>query len=339
MSSKARNLLSSGVTNVVQSFYDNFVQSNAELRASAGVRAVIIRRVNRPCCDWCKSLEGRYDIDNAPDNIYRRHKDCDCTVVCYDEKGYTDAWSKKVYQTEQETRMAAVRKIETRQKEAAIKNPAEKAEELEKQIKPFNEYNLTRSRQFKSLEELEKQSKSSIISMQSYEDVSGYFREKHEIELVGLEGKPLEKVKITLAGYDDFLSEFPETKSMIKEIKYNSRLRDYGTMNSEGFSQVGPIGIGDYGTGLHEAAHALDFEKSIAEKDTWSASVIKEARKKLKLKKNSKAYINQVTKIAGNYEKDEREIFAYALESEIGGVSNDLSKEIYRLVKEKHGRS
>ena len=43
--------------------------------------------------------------------------------------------------------------------------------------------------------------------------------------------------------------------------------------------------------------------------------------------------------IAGNYEKDEREIFAYALESEISGVSNDFSKEIYRLVKEKHGRS
>lgn len=111
MSSKARNLLSSGVTNVAQSFYDNFVQSNAELRASAGVRAVIIRRVNRPCCDWCKSLEGRYDIDDAPDNIYRRHKDCDCTVVCYDEKGYTDAWSKKVYQTEQEARKAKVNEI------------------------------------------------------------------------------------------------------------------------------------------------------------------------------------------------------------------------------------
>ena len=116
MSSKARNLLSSGVTNVAQSFYDNFVQSNAELRASAGVRAVIIRRVNRPCCDWCKSLEGRYDIDDAPDNIYRRHKDCDCTVVCYDEKGYTDAWSKKVYQTEQEARKANAREIEAKQK-------------------------------------------------------------------------------------------------------------------------------------------------------------------------------------------------------------------------------
>ena len=123
------------------------------------------------------------------------------------------------------------------------------------------------------------------------------------------------------------------------KIKYNSHIRDYGTMNSDRISQVGAIGIGDYGTGLHEAAHALDFEKSIATKDAWSVSVIKEARKNLKLKKNSKAYINQVTRIAGNYEKDEREIFAYALESEISGVSNDFSKEIYRLVKEKHGRS
>lgn len=130
MSSKARNLLSSGVTNVTQSFYDNFVQSNAELRASAGVRAVIIRRVNRPCCDWCKSLEGRYDIDDVPDNIYRRHKDCDCTVVCYDVKGYTDAWSKKVYQTEQEARQANVREIEAKQKK---KTTAHKTESTKKE--------------------------------------------------------------------------------------------------------------------------------------------------------------------------------------------------------------
>jgi hypothetical protein len=127
MSSKARNLLSSGVTNVAQSFYDNFVQSNAELRASAGVRAVIIRRVNRPCCDWCKSLEGRYDIDDAPDNIYSRHKDCDCTVVCYDEKGYTDAWSKKVYQTEQEARKANAREIEAKQKRKTTEHKEEPA--------------------------------------------------------------------------------------------------------------------------------------------------------------------------------------------------------------------
>ena len=135
MSSRARNLLSAGTVNVIQSFYDNFLQSNAEVRASAGLKTKIIRKVNRPCCDWCNRLQGTYDIDNVPDNIYRRHQNCDCTVVAVTEKGYTDVWSKKVYQTEREARTASAREIEAKQKKKTTAHKAESAKKEKEIIK------------------------------------------------------------------------------------------------------------------------------------------------------------------------------------------------------------
>ena len=130
MSSRARNLLSAGTVNVIQSFYDSFLQSNAETRASAGLKTKIIRKTNRPCCDWCKALENTYDIDNAPDDIYGRHQNCDCTVVVVTEKGYTDAWSKKTYKTELEARKASARGIEAGQKKKTKVEPARREKNL-----------------------------------------------------------------------------------------------------------------------------------------------------------------------------------------------------------------
>lgn len=129
MSSRALNLLSAGTVNVIQSFYDSFLQSNAETRASTGLKTKIVRKVNRPCCEWCNSLQGTYDIDNVPDNIYRRHQNCDCTVIAVTEKGYTDVWSKKVYQTELEARKASIREIEARQKKTKVE-PARREKDL-----------------------------------------------------------------------------------------------------------------------------------------------------------------------------------------------------------------
>ena len=131
MSSRARNLLSAGTVNVIQCFYDSFLQSNAETRASAGLKTKIIRKTNRPCCDWCKALENTYDIDNAPDDIYGRHQNCDCTVVVVTEKGYTDAWSKKTYKTELEARKASIREIEEKQKNRIIQKAYGKEKENE----------------------------------------------------------------------------------------------------------------------------------------------------------------------------------------------------------------
>lgn len=121
MSNKARNLLSAGTVNVIQSFFDNFLQSNAEMRASAGFKTTITRRAIGKCCDWCSGLCGTFDIDKAPADIYRRHENCTCMVTVHSEKGYTDAWSKKTYKTKQEARKARAKEIEAEQEKSTKK--------------------------------------------------------------------------------------------------------------------------------------------------------------------------------------------------------------------------
>ena len=44
---------------------------------------------------------------DAPKDVYRRHANCKCIVLCRTEKGtYQDVWSKKEYKTQREARIA-----------------------------------------------------------------------------------------------------------------------------------------------------------------------------------------------------------------------------------------
>ena len=110
-------LMDSGTRNIVQSANDEYCKKNAEFRAKAGLEVLIIRESLGECCSWCSDLEGVYTYDTAPDDVYARHRDCNCVVSTKTKKGtFQDAWSKKEYKTYRENRIARAKEIEREQK-------------------------------------------------------------------------------------------------------------------------------------------------------------------------------------------------------------------------------
>lgn len=109
---KYQRLLSSAVNNLSRAFYDQYVETNAKFRAKAGLKVTIVREALGECCSWCSDLAGVYSYDNAPDDIYARHRDCSCVVSTRTEKGtWQDAWSRKEYKSYRENRIAKEQEI------------------------------------------------------------------------------------------------------------------------------------------------------------------------------------------------------------------------------------
>lgn len=109
---KFGRLLDSGVRNLSQSFYDHYVEANAKFRSKAGLKVTIVREALGECCDWCSDLAGIYSYENAPDEIYARHRDCNCIVSTKTEKGtWQDAWSRKEYNSFKENRIEREQEI------------------------------------------------------------------------------------------------------------------------------------------------------------------------------------------------------------------------------------
>lgn len=67
--------------NFSQSIVDKTIQTNADLHYRAGLTPKIIRKSERKCCEWCANLAGEYDYPtDMPDDVFRRHENCRCTV-------------------------------------------------------------------------------------------------------------------------------------------------------------------------------------------------------------------------------------------------------------------
>lgn len=77
---KIKWMLDEPIVNFSQSIVDDSIKENADFQSRSGLRPKIIRRVSGHACKWCQSLAGSYDYRSAPDDIYRRHERCRCTV-------------------------------------------------------------------------------------------------------------------------------------------------------------------------------------------------------------------------------------------------------------------
>ena len=73
-------LLDEPIVNFSQSIVDDTIKVNAEFHASLGATPKIVRKVVGNCCKWCKSLAGTYSYPDIPQDVYRRHQRCRCTV-------------------------------------------------------------------------------------------------------------------------------------------------------------------------------------------------------------------------------------------------------------------
>ncbi len=85
---KGKWLLDEPIKNFTQSIVDDTIKKNADLHAKSGLSPKIERYTNGKCCDWCDKLAGIYnyeDVKNTGNEVFRRHRYCDCLVI-YDPK-------------------------------------------------------------------------------------------------------------------------------------------------------------------------------------------------------------------------------------------------------------
>ena len=185
----------------------------------------------------------------------------------------------------------------------------------------------------KTEEDLAKLSSSKIANLDSQEKIIAYFNDKYNITIEEFATDNLLKIKAPLAGLDDMLTDFPELSKAISRVKFDETKNLFGEQ-SFGIITIGKKGLSDYGTGVHEAAHTLDWSRSYG-KDYYETAM-NEARKNLGLTKKSPKYrsyvydlFNQDTTLVYN----ERELFAYFMETSKVRKSNAFANELYRVVK------
>lgn len=108
MNNKIWEIIKRSLETFSQNIFDEYIEANVAFRTRSGKKTVIIRRELGRCCDWCRSLAGIYDYDNAPREVYMRHDNCRCLVTFKNENGYTDAWSKVEYSSQRDARVARI---------------------------------------------------------------------------------------------------------------------------------------------------------------------------------------------------------------------------------------
>ena len=99
---RAVKWLAEPIVNNSEAFADDFVEANASFRQSAGLRAKVTRIAAANCCKWCSDMEGTYDYDNRPDDIFRRHENCRCVVTYQSEKISQNVWTKRTWKTSEQ---------------------------------------------------------------------------------------------------------------------------------------------------------------------------------------------------------------------------------------------
>lgn len=92
----------SGSENIGNSMHDACIKENAKVREQAGLDCYLVRDAGGGCCPWCQALEGRYSYADAPDDIFRRHDNCTCTVTYVCGRKRQQVWSKQDWSNNKE---------------------------------------------------------------------------------------------------------------------------------------------------------------------------------------------------------------------------------------------
>lgn len=93
---KGKWLLDEPIINFTQAVVDATIRKNADFHYKAGLRPKIIRKEHGNCCAWCKEVVGVYAYPDVPEDVYKRHRHCRCTVDYYPGNGKKqDVWSKE----------------------------------------------------------------------------------------------------------------------------------------------------------------------------------------------------------------------------------------------------
>lgn len=126
----------SGSENIGNSIHDDCIKENAKVREQAGLDCYLTRDAGGGCCPWCATLEGRYNYADAPDDIFRRHDNCTCTVTYECGRMRQDVWSKKTWE-------ADPKDIEARKEVSEAAKPISLTQEQAEAINEQSKSNIT----------------------------------------------------------------------------------------------------------------------------------------------------------------------------------------------------
>lgn len=114
--------LTSPIENISESFYTDYVKENAKFRSNAGLKCYITRISSGKCCNWCDSIAGRYEYGEEPDDVYRRHDNCDCSVTYENNRTRQDVWSKKSWEAPETDKAEYKPQVLSREQSKAIES-------------------------------------------------------------------------------------------------------------------------------------------------------------------------------------------------------------------------
>lgn len=90
-------ILGEPIVNFTQTVVDDTIKENVEFQGESGLNPTIIRVVHgTDPCDFCSSLEGTYKYPGVPEDVYKRHDRCRCTVEYKpDDARNQNVWTKE----------------------------------------------------------------------------------------------------------------------------------------------------------------------------------------------------------------------------------------------------
>ena len=85
-----------------RAMHDDRMEAEAKFRSRAGLKCWITRKTDGKCCEWCDKMAGRFEYGEEPDDIYRRHDNCGCSVTYENGRQRQDVWSKRTWEAPKE---------------------------------------------------------------------------------------------------------------------------------------------------------------------------------------------------------------------------------------------
>lgn len=83
---------------MTRSMHDDRMKKEADFRSRAGLKCYITRKTDGNCCPWCSAMAGRYVYGEEPDDVFRRHDNCGCSVTYENGRQRQDVWSKRTWE-------------------------------------------------------------------------------------------------------------------------------------------------------------------------------------------------------------------------------------------------
>ncbi|MBQ5686898.1 MAG: hypothetical protein IIV23_04280 [Ruminococcus sp.] len=206
-----RRRAQSATATATKAIHDDRMKAEACFRSRAGLKCYITRTAVGGCCPWCSDVAGRYEYGEEPDDIYRRHDNCDCTVTFENGRQRQDVWSKRTW--------------EVPGKDAGASEPtvlsAEQAAEIEAKHQPTVLTNGTTSGKIKSTDIFRKDGDDPMFEVTGRAIDSNPQEVAEMISLLQEWGVKINRTESTL-GYGGVIKGKPGTISITDNASYSA---------------------------------------------------------------------------------------------------------------------